>query len=375
MWPIEPAAQPACPGIQLAKAYGFALAGFLVAIALTQPLAYAQAPTSDFELRTLRDWREELAGSFDRRRAVWTGFGVAYGPYRDGQEPGVTEPSKEQIREDLKLIAKHWKMLRVYSSGATTRHVCQVIREEKLPLYVMVGAWLAEEAADDPPSASNRRQVDQAVALAKDYPESVIAICVGNETQESFSDHQVATDRLIDYVCRARQATADMTGADVHGAAIRPVPITVADVDAFWLRPRSQAVADKIDFIVTHTYAMWHAKKLHEAIPYTKQKFAEVRQRHPNKLCVLGETGWATDRSDQQAERIAGEVGEAPQAEFLRQFKKWTTEEDRIVSFYFEAFDENWKKSVPNADPRDVEKHWGIYNADRTPKLAAKQLQ
>jgi exo-beta-1,3-glucanase (GH17 family) len=35
--------------------------------------------------------------------------------------------------------------------------------------------------------------------------------------------------------------------------------------------------------------------------------------------------------------------------------------------FYFEAFDEPWKGG---ADPRDVEKHWGLYNENRTPKAA-----
>jgi exo-beta-1,3-glucanase (GH17 family) len=35
--------------------------------------------------------------------------------------------------------------------------------------------------------------------------------------------------------------------------------------------------------------------------------------------------------------------------------------------YYFEAFDENWKGS---SDPLEPEKHWGLYRADRTPKLA-----
>ena len=35
--------------------------------------------------------------------------------------------------------------------------------------------------------------------------------------------------------------------------------------------------------------------------------------------------------------------------------------------FVFEAFDEPWKGSE---DPREVEKHWGLYTVDRAPKIA-----
>ena len=40
-----------------------------------------------------------------------------------------------------------------------------------------------------------------------------------------------------------------------------------------------------------------------------------------------------------------------------------------LLVYFFEAFDENWKGSD---DPFEPEKHWGIYKADRSPKLAMK---
>jgi exo-beta-1,3-glucanase (GH17 family) len=36
-----------------------------------------------------------------------------------------------------------------------------------------------------------------------------------------------------------------------------------------------------------------------------------------------------------------------------------------ILTFVFEAFDEPWKGS---SDPLEPEKHWGLFNVDRTPK-------
>ena len=46
-------------------------------------------------------------------------------------------------------------------------------------------------------------------------------------------------------------------------------------------------------------------------------------------------------------------------------------EKEQVLVYYFEAFDENWKGSD---DPLEPEKHWGLYRADRTPKLALQAL-
>ena len=58
-------------------------------------------------------------------------------------------------------------------------------------------------------------------------------------------------------------------------------------------------------------------------------------------------------------------------------FKKFTTnslvvgvEEDCILTFIFEAFDEPWKGSD---DPDEPEKHWGLFYENRSPKLALKK--
>ena len=37
----------------------------------------------------------------------------------------------------------------------------------------------------------------------------------------------------------------------------------------------------------------------------------------------------------------------------------------------FEAFDENWKGGP---SPEETEKHWGLFRADRTPKLVVEHL-
>ena len=63
---------------------------------------------------------------------------------------------------------------------------------------------------------------------------------------------------------------------------------------------------------------------------------------------------------------IAGVVGEGQQKVFYDDFIAWTTQQ-RITNLFFEAFDENWKGG---AHPDEVEKHWGLFRADRRPKQA-----
>jgi exo-beta-1,3-glucanase (GH17 family) len=44
-------------------------------------------------------------------------------------------------------------------------------------------------------------------------------------------------------------------------------------------------------------------------------------------------------------------------------------ENENILTFFFEAFDESWKGSP---EPMEPEKHWGLIRNDRTPKMAVK---
>ena len=55
---------------------------------------------------------------------------------------------------------------------------------------------------------------------------------------------------------------------------------------------------------------------------------------------------------------------------YYHQLLEWARREDILV-FVFEAFDETWKGSP---DPLEPEKHWGIFTADRQPKLVMQDM-
>lgn len=297
----------------------------------------------------------------------WIGTGVSYGPFRDGQSPLTGSlPSKDEIAEDLEIILPHWQTIRIYSSSGFAETILEVIREKKLPMKVLLGAWIGRESfvdedgtvvgVDTNAKQANQNEVDEAIRLANKYPDLLVGINVGNETQVDWSDHRIQPEYLIQYIRQVREET--------------DVPVTTADDFVWWQTDASKEIAKEVDFIVTHVYAMWHSRQLEESLDYTKEGFAKVQQAHPDQVIALGEAGWATQSHTEglQGERILGQPGEAEQKEFYDGFRAWSLEE-KIPTFYFEAFDENWKGGE---HPDEVEKHWGVFNADRTPKAALR---
>lgn len=274
---------------------------------------------------------------------------VCYGPHRDGQRPGEADPTADQLREDLHLMQPHWNLLRVYGADAVAANLLEIIRAEGLDLKVVLGVWIAPEAP-----AANAAQVAEAVRLTAAYPDVVVAVAVGNETQVSWSAHRSPLAGLIEHV---RQVRAQVG-----------VPVTVADDFNFWNKPESVPLARELDFLLVHAHPLWNGLQLEGALPWLQEQLAAVQERHPDRLLVLGETGWATSVADQdeQATLIKGRAGQAEQKVFHDQVRAWAASTGRIV-FFFEAFDENWKGGPL---PEEVEKHWGVFRADRTPKAA-----
>ena len=70
---------------------------------------------------------------------------VCYSGYRDGQVPGVSFPSYNEVKEDLLIVKKHWSYIRLYSCDAHSKTVLEVIENEKLDLKVMLGAYITAE--------------------------------------------------------------------------------------------------------------------------------------------------------------------------------------------------------------------------------------
>jgi exo-beta-1,3-glucanase (GH17 family) len=84
---------------------------------------------------------------------------VSYGCYRKGQTPGESGPSKEQKLEDLKIISQYWNLIRVYNSDNNTENILNVIKENKIPIKMMLGVWLENETNSKEKKEQNIKNV------------------------------------------------------------------------------------------------------------------------------------------------------------------------------------------------------------------------
>ena len=289
----------------------------------------------------------------------WIGNAVSYGPYRQGQAPGKKGPSKEQILEDLKIVSNYWNLIRVYNADADTKNILEVIRENNLPIKMMLGIWLAKEVDHPEQKNENIENIINGIELANQFPDIVIAVSVGNESQVFWSWHRLNIDKLVRYIRTVRNNVL--------------VPVTTADDYNFWNKPESKKIAAEIDFIVTHIYPLWNGKTLDTAIPWMDSTFKDIQKRYPEMDIVLGETGWATTYNPEkkgpgeQGTLIKGKVGLKAQEKYLIEHNNWVNS-NKVTTFLFEAFDEPWKGGGENSGPNEIEKHWGVFYEDRTPK-------
>jgi exo-beta-1,3-glucanase (GH17 family) len=291
---------------------------------------------------------------------------VAYSGFREGQHPdrgdGAVNPSADEILEDLEILAAHgFKLIRMYDSGENTRDTLEIIRRHDLPIKVLLGIWLDAEVSNhegcpwlDTPipdetlaanATKNAQEIQRAIELAKEFGDIVVAVNVGNEALVDWNDHMVPLEQVIAYV---RQ---------VKGAIEQPV--TVADNYQWWINEGAPLAAE-VDFLGVHTYPAWEGKTIDEALPFSIENLRGVREAHPDKPMAVLEAGWAT-----VANEFGERASEANQARHYGELKEWAKANNTTV-FFFEAFDEPWKGDPGN--PLGAEKHWGLFNVDRTPK-------
>jgi exo-beta-1,3-glucanase (GH17 family) len=316
------------------------------------------------DIHSIQQKKEDLLAGVSRA--------VCYSGFRTGQHPdrgdGASNPTREQVLEDLQIIQNDmgFKLIRLYDSGANSDMVLQLIEENNLNIKVLLGmwmnaelsahetcAWLTEPIPQDELDANkviNQDELQRGINLANKYPEIVAAVNVGNEALVDWNDHKMHVDTVIAYCKKV-------------GNAIQQ-PVTVADNYEWWAA-HGEKLAAAIDFISVHVYPVWEGKDIDEGLSYSIANIQKVRNALPNSKIVISEAGWASVASE-----FGERANEEKQFQYYNEFMKWS-EEMNITTFFFEAFDEDWKGNP--ADPWGAEKHWGLYTVDRQPKKAMQR--
>jgi exo-beta-1,3-glucanase (GH17 family) len=296
------------------------------------------------------------------------GKAICYSGFREGQQPGGINPSYDEIKEDLEILQKHWKYIRLYDCDLHAETVLKAIQQEKLPLKVMLGAYIVAEMNNfgcpwgggvfsevelNENRLKNENQIKKLIDFANQYPTIICALSAGNEACVDWTDHYVSVSSVIEYVKRIKKEAKQ--------------PVTFCENYVPWLS-KLKPLVEVVDFISIHTYPVWEYKHIHEALEYTKENYFAVANMYPDKPVVITEAGWATNSNGRGIEQH--NVTEENQEIYYHDLVNWTDSEG-ILTFVFEAFDESWKGS---AEPLEPEKHWGLFKTDRTPKIAMSNV-
>ena len=298
-------------------------------------------------------------------KAIEYGKAICYSGYREGQSPMGEVPSIEQIEEDMNiLVADGYRYIRMYDPNEHARRTLEVIRKNNLPIKCMIGVdnftevnnpncpWdhrerPAEELAAN--AARNDAEVEKLIELVKEYPDEIFAVSVGNENTPSWGARIVKEERLIAHAKRFKEALDK--------------PVTFCEGILEW--KSLQELAKVVDFISAHCYPLHYGNTIDEALDVTQTQFAEICALYPDKQVIFTELGWSSNARDEQK---VGKATEENQTRYLKEITEWF-EEEKIIGFIFEAFDEPWK----GEDVASCERNWGLYYVDRTPKTFAKK--
>lgn len=337
---------------------------------------------------------------------------ISYGGYR--QNTRDIQPTISQLKEDMKILhAMGIRLLRTYNlqlphAGNILRAIRELKSEnESFEMYVMLGAWIDCKNAwtELPPdhnveSEQNEAEIGRAVAFAKEFPDIVKIIAVGNEAMVKWAAaYFVQPGVILKWVNHLQNLKKE-------GELPKDLWITSSDNFASWGGGDSEyhvedlnKLIKAVDFISMHTYPMhdthynpvfWgissdedsltKEKKItnamKRALVYAQSQYNSVKSYMEslgvNKPIHIGETGWASMDSDNHHYGRKGSkaTDEYKEGLYYQLMRDWTDKEG-ISCFYFEAFDEPWKDSH---NPKGSENHFGLLTVEGQAKYAVWDL-
>jgi exo-beta-1,3-glucanase (GH17 family) len=337
---------------------------------------------------------------------------ISYGGYREKSREA--QPTIAQLKEDLKLMhGMGVRVLRTYNVQPNLPHASNVLKaisqlkneDSSFEMYVMLGAWIdclnawtVKVPNHEIESDQNEGEIARAVALAKQYPEIIKVIAVGNEAMVKWAaSYFVQPSVILKWVNH-------LQGLKKSGELSKDLWITSSDDFSSWgggdplyHTVDLEKLIKAVDYVSMHTYAFhnshynpefWkvpsHEKGLSDkekvdssmlrALNFAKTQYKEVSEYiksvDATKTVHIGETGWATVSSGHYGVHGSRAADEYKQGRYYKLLRDWTKEEG-ISCFYFEAFDEQWKDAQ---NSKGSENHFGLINLSGEAKYALWNL-
>jgi len=265
----------------------------------------------------------------------------------------------EAVRTDMRLLADigvRW--IRMYSIDSGQEVVPSIAKDFGIDTFIGIAV------AENMTAEGFRVQVGRLEEIFKRDPRLKPIVVVGNEVLRSKTLPLEELASFFKYVQRRGFLTAV---ADVPTALLSPEAIPVLkDVDILLLHvhPFYERVQDITGRAGPHSRLTPDAA----AAEYVVQVAMKVQRTYPDRVVVIGETGWPRrDDTTRANPTHCLWCTPAHQRDFIRVLTSRVTA-NGIGMFLYEAFDEVLKMHSP--EESGTAPYWGIFTADRGPMPA-----
>lgn len=317
---------------------------------------------------------------------------VAYSPFRTNNRDTETITAA-MVKQDLDLLIQgNFRLIRLFdSSNKVAKLVLDVIVANNMDMKVQLGAYVntfeSRIVGNNPNviadiKAANELELERAIKLANEYQSIVLAVSVGNETLVNWSTVPIDAGTLAGYIKKVRDRVKQ--------------PVTTDDNFLAFANPAPKPVLDQIDFAAIHIYPnidtefpdsplYWDWKQLSVPAGPARAKammdasMVELRRQYAMVRLALDsmglhampiaitETGWKA--FDSEAPKQAQRAHPVNQKMFYQRLETLRAE-GRVGPgpaniFYFEAFDEPWKKGDDG---------WGLFDVSRKARYVIQNL-
>jgi exo-beta-1,3-glucanase (GH17 family) len=275
---------------------------------------------------------------------------VAFSPYVDSLNPDYGDVVNQDVIDNLLDVLTSQTPFRCIMTYGVTQGLEKIFPSaKKRGLRVIAILWI-----DNDPLV-NTASISIGIALARQYPETIIRLSCGSETR---TRHHYAFDsetlRCLDAL---REAKVQQ-------------PIGVIDTWWEWCnreRPCHQNLfSQKVDWVGINVFPWWENQysgffpctTAQQAAVFHLARWREVARTHPEKEVILTEFGWPSAPLNNKAHHLkTKECGIASQKNQQQVISETFAEfeQHHITAVAFEAFSEKWK-----AKEDAVGQFWGI---------------
>jgi len=203
-----------------------------------------------------------------------------------------------------------------------------LIDARKYGMKVLQGIWVSNN------SAKTQQQIATTVVYAKQFPDVIRAIVVGNEV-----------------LLRGEMSPTDLEAIIRQVKSQVPEPVTYADVWEFWLRYAD--LRNAVDFVTVHILPYWEDFPIpaSQAAAHVDAIRKRVAAAIPDKDIVIGEFGWPSHGRM----REGALPSPSNQARVIEETLALAKRENYRVNV-IEAFDQPWKRLLEGSTGG----YWGI---------------